>query len=201
MIGLARDDVQARLRERLAVCERGVGDDRTEHTVAKDCVGKQRIAFWNQHRAAQRDNRAGDRCKRARRCVTDWCGGHEADRKRAEIGGDRCSGRERFQPFGEPPFDLVERLRDAAVELHARPAEAIRGQVGGLEFMVHHVVRDFFATVFEQQRGSDIRMREVAAVGAPEHLEKRLAGGAACLGVRERDEAGDSLRAADLFLV
>ena len=82
--------------------------------------------------------------------------------------------------------------------MHARPAESGCGQTGVIKFVPHYIVRDFLAAVFEQECGGDIRVREVAAVGAAEHLKKCVARGAACLGVRERDEAGDALRAANL---
>jgi len=78
--------------------------------------------------------------------------------------------------------------------LHAGPAEAVERQAGVFKLAAHGVVGDFFAAVLEQERGADIGVRGVAAVGAEQELIHRLAAKAAAFAVREREEARKSER-------
>ena len=108
----------------------------------------------------------------------------------------RAGGRER-RPGGEPLLHAPDHAIDAAIELDARPAEAIERQLGALEVAPHRVVRHLLAAVLEEQRRRDVGMRGVAAEGPLQRVVDRSAAEAAALGVRQRDEAIDAVAQAD----
>ena len=201
VFGLARDDVESGVRERLAVGEAGVGRPVAEERGAEGGVGEEGVALGQQDGPAGVDDGEGDGGEGGGGGCRDGGGAHEAEREGAEVGGNGRSGRERGEFFGEPGFDFAEGFFDAAVELDAGPAEPGERDAGVLELAPHDVVRDFFAAVFEEEGGGDVGVRDVAAVGAVEELVHRLAAEAAAFGVGEGDEARDAVGPAEVFFV
>ena len=153
------------------------------------------------HTAAEGERVGGDPGEHVCGGVGHAAVGQQAEVQSAEVGERAIWRRLRGELGGKPSFDLRDRFFDAAVELDTRPAVTVERQARGLELAAHDVVRDFFAAVFEQQRGGDIRMHHIAVIRALEEPVHRLAAEPAAFAVRERHEARDALVASELLRV
>ena len=87
----------------------------------------------------------------------------------------------------ELPGHLGLDAGDAAIQLHARPAEALRRDAVRGQVIPHRVVVGHLAAVLQQHRVAHAPVREVA--GERVEIEAGAVGRAAALGVHERDEA------------
>ena len=163
MIGLAGDDVQSWLCERLAVGEHGARNDAAERTARNDALASSAsLSGMRPDPPCSTIVRTTDASAIAAASSTGAADIRPIVKPR-QIGQNAHGGGKRGQPISEPGFDFVERLGDAAVELHARPAKAVGGQTGGFQFVLHHVIGDFLAAVFEEERRRDVGVGHIAA--------------------------------------